>query len=493
MYDNTENVNMAAPSDSVFKDTIQTETKSHTIGELYALIRDLALNPNPIGQRDSTEEAAQSIKNEGIIRAIISGTGIGLLIFRDIVHEKALQALYNNVKMLVIDGGHRLRAIKNFIDGMFYVTIAGKKYFWEDLSDYDRKKILDYVVSVDVKVCTSEEAMRIFKDHGSATKINAYEMLMSDDVSEITEFVRKLYRSYAEYDYNKFHPIFETTFNNRVDEVGTYFEGSPNKRALWSTYVFTVLIKAIAGSNVDAGVKNAMDLVKRQYNSDQSLITPQVANTVNRFFDDLLKYKKVTGKKITIYEFGFFESVWFQLLSTYGLNGFKLNMEEFAKPFAQLRAALTGNTNKSPYYGLTIEDEDGDIANLRELIRKYVKAFSYGEKQSFAAKKILEEYKTNYRNRGIIEMHQRSVSRKTREELLELSGRRCYIDIKTDHCPLQGKELSLDDSVYGHDLAHSKGGKDGMVLCRHCNANMGTMRMNEYINYLNNRDFENEE
>lgn len=463
---------------------------------------------DPLGQRSPVIESSQNEKNQGIIEAIFRGSGIGQITIRDISKIIYLQKVYGSYKFLVIDGGHRCRAIVDFMKNRFYILLNGKKKRYRDLTDEERNYFLNFIVPLDIKICSPQQAIQIFKDLNKSDKVNAYEMLMSDDQSRVTEYVRRKHSSYREYGDNQIHPIFERGTSPAGDPIATHFN-SLNKKAILSTYVFTVLIKALQENprNCDAGVKEAKNLVNKAYKDSSFTISSKVDRIVDRFFDDLRSFSKHSGK-ITIDTFGFFQCVWFHLASEYGVDNFKLEMDDFGKEFTKLRALLTGKgTVNKKYNNIIVKDIEGQDDNLKKLLKEYVKAFSYGDRQEYAAKLILEYFKEEMEAKtledlGIIILDsKRTVNKKERFEILACQDNQCYIDLKTDYCPQQGRELALEDSVLGHDKPHSKGGRteDGKVLCKSCNADMGTLTISEYIKVLKDRhnddedDFDDEE
>ena len=107
---------------------MNTEIKLYSIRQLVDMVSRQELNPNPIGQRPPTTKGWK--KSQRIVESIIDGYGCGMITIRDISEEVTAQDIYGrNCKFLCVDGGHRLRALRDFRQALF--TVKGK-----DFADY---------------------------------------------------------------------------------------------------------------------------------------------------------------------------------------------------------------------------------------------------------------------------------------------------------------------------------------------------------------------
>ena len=460
---------------------IETRHVIMKVNELHAMVHSAnpELHTNPVGQRSATSAAFGNKKNQRIIECIMDGTGIGLMIFRDITNcnEEEVTRLYPTFKALVIDGGHRTRAIKYYIGNKFAVKINGVNKKFRDLSDDERTVFLNASIIVEYKICTSLQAIEIFRSVNSSTKVNAYEMIMSNDQSEVCKFVRMLCKSYPEYKDNKIHPIFKTGHNDDESEVAKCFN-TINERAIWHTYIFIALHKAIANGNVNAGENQSKLLIENEV-AGKSCLTPKVKKTINGCFNGLLNFQTTYKTKINIDVFGAFQSVWFELLCQH--KTFSINMEDYVPAFREARARLVAkNSTNSKYRNKTINNVYGVKVNIKELVRRDVKTFSKGKRQSFAAKIILEEL-GNIEDAGITVLEsQRSYRRRDRQEVLDIQKGRCYM------CE---KPVAIDECELAHDTPYSKGGKvkDGVAMCKKCHSGQGTLTLNEFASLVSAR------
>jgi len=358
---------------------IVSEYKPTTVRELNRMLCESEIHSDPVGQRLPTNSAHDSLKNKRIIECIQNGTGIGLITVRNIENcaEKEVKRIYKNHKALVIDGGHRTRAIKLFIDNKFAVQIDSKKKRFKDFSVDERETFMNSSIALEYKVCTSRQAIEIFRAVNSTTKVNSYEMIMADDQSAICKFVRTLSKTYKEYDHNEIHDIFDIKYD--IDGIPTSRHFSTvNERAIWHTYVFIVLHKAIARANVDAGDKETKMIIDQE-SKGASVLTSDIQNTVTKFFDDLLAFQRIYKERITIDIFGAFQCVWFELLNEH--KKFSIDMEDFNIAFRKARVKLTGTKDRT-YQDKTIKNISGNTVNIKEEVRKSVKAFSVGKIQS---------------------------------------------------------------------------------------------------------------
>ena len=469
------------------KDRVKSRTDTITIKDLYdMLVTTSSLNPDPLYQRSSTIDAYQHPKNEGIILSIFDGFGIDTLIFRDITEyaiTSEIRKLYPGYKYLVIDAGHRCRAVKNFIQNKFYVVLNGEKKFYKDLSEDERNDFLNKSVLVKYFVCSSEQARLLFLAINKMTKTNEIETIMADDINPVCRWIRERTWYYREYQNRTMvHPIFKV-FTSDNAEYETAYWNKPNTGGSFFYHAFITLSKAIGRGNVNAGQKIWESLVSNEVD-----ITEKDEYIWTKFFDDLKEYQEIAahGGGINDEVFGFFSCVWFELLSKYGVDGFKIDMDTFAEELFKKRAQLTGKikkNQKSKYDDMTIENIDGKEEDLKSVIREYVKAFAYGKKMSFAGNFILSEMGDNLSDFGVTVMDNRkNPSKKDRELLLNEQGNRCYID---------GKPLKLEDAHAAHNIPRSEGGSSDisnfrMVRKIH-NQRMGTMTVDEYLIAYKNR------
>lgn len=463
------------------KDRIESSTEIITVQKLYdMLVISNTLNPDPLYQRNSTVDAYQCDKNVGIILSIFQGFGIDTIIVRDIsVYEKTaeLRKLYPYYKYLVVDGGHRCRAVKYFMMNKFAVNINGEEKCYSDLSEEERELFLNASVLMKYVVCTSEQARQLFLAINKMTKTNEIETIMADDVNPVCRWIREHTWNYREYkNKEKVHPIFKVGTSDKF-EYETEYWNKPNTGGSFFYHSFITLAKAIGRGNVNAGQRVWEKLV-----ADEVVITEKDEETWIKFFDDLLEYQDIVNhsSKINDEIFGFFSCVWFELLSRYGLEGFRLDMETFAKDLAKKRAELTSKVSKSnvsKYDSMLMKNIDGVDTDVKTLIREYVKAFSHGDKQSFAGRFILSEMGEEMSDFGVIVLDTRkNPSKKDRELMLQQQGSKCFID---------KMPLKLKDAHAAHIVARADGGVSDisnyrMVRKAH-NIRMGTMNLNEYV------------
>jgi hypothetical protein len=418
------------------------------------------LNPDPIGQRPPTSQGYA--KYEEIVKSLVSGVGIGMITLRDISEDEEMQKIYPGVHYLVIDGGHRIRALVKFYQNKFSLN---KKKFKELNIDLN-----NFQVALDITTCTSQEAIEKFRNLNQTTPVNPMEMLMCDDQSEICRAVRSLTRYYAEYK-NEAHELFETAFDKHGVEKSKFFDMAPNHRRKWDEYVFLALIKSHGNGNVGAGIPTFYDSVDQEYKGS-NIATKTVLKNVERFLDDALGFAyERKPYKLNTDIFAAFQVVWFAL---YEKNkNFKIDdYQKFYEAFLAAYSLLTGNADTT-YNNKTIKYK-GETHLIKEFVRKNITNFSNSEDQREVAKLFFAELSDDPADYGVVFRDaKRSLTTSEREQKLAIQGFKCAID---------GEPLRLEDSVWGHDTAWAQGGElmDGAVIRKTHNRDMGTTTLDEY-------------
>ena len=480
-----------------------------TIRELHEnlTVAKLRINPNPIGQRPPTKFGYQNKKNEGIIESILRGYGIDTIYLRDITFydvEHPIRVLYGNDGFLTIDGGHRCRAVRWFMENKFHIVIDNKHVYFRDLQAATimnnpnlvdvYEMFMESTVAVKYIQCSSTQAHEWFLMINNMTKSNEIESIMSDDESKVTEWIRRKTWYVREYNNKKeIHPIFEVYMSDKSEHTTDYWGKNANEGGSFYYKAFITLCKAIGKGNVNAGETAWKKIIAENYGGRNN-ITAETANIWNKFFSDLKDFKDEMNIKQGLNDemFGCFSCLWFYLLSEYGINGFKLKMDVFGELLFKARSNFLYNGENGKYSTMLVKNLDGETEAVSTIMKRYVKGFAYGEMQNWAAKRFIKEIEALADDDvGIVYMAtERSPPIKKKQVLLHSQKGQCFIAMNSPYCKSvkKKKKLTLDDFHYAHDVPHSKGGKDGAMVCIECHKEQGQLTFAEYMSVLEMRE-----
>ena len=415
------------------------------------------LNPDPIGQRPAV--TASNKKSIKIVRGMLNGYGCGMLTVRDIRNDPEAQKIYK-CDYLVVDGGHRCRAIKAYFEGKFHID---GKFF----NDYEENIFEQIEIPVDLRVCTSKEASVLFKAINTTTPTNFMEMIMSDEESEACKYFRTLTTYVKEYK-NEPHPLFARNFGTDGSVYPKNFDNAlMNPRRRWDEYVAMATIRSMGKGLVDSGQSEIEVLAE-----DNEVITKVAQSQVKDFLDLALEFKEHRKKTFNDTTFSAFFIYYFGLVQKYKkftiLNEDKV---EFFNNFRQVYTRLTGNQDR--ILEDTMTEYEGRQHYVKEFVRKNVKNFANGALQQKVFE-LMEQFRDG--PDGVTPLDtKRSLNSNEREEALAAQGFKCAID---------GLPLELDEAVFGHDTPWCKGGEShalqGAMIREEHNRDMGTTTLDEY-------------
>ena len=405
-------------------------THLKTRREITNLIRTEKLHPNPIGQRPAVPSMTKPIE---IINAMLDGFFTGAILIRDIRPSddvdpkfwKAARKKYPGRDFLVIDGGHRSRALRDFEENKI-VSQYGK------INQIDDKEANDFFKTEETVIifrCTSKQATQIFRTINTVTYVNEMEKIMANEDSETSEYIRKNTASYAEYR-NQPHELFSVKIKQGTNDliIPSYFsQQNINPRREWDELVAVVLVKCLAGmKNVDAGYSIIENLV-----DEDEPLSQTVQKKVKTTLDDALKVLKFAKKsKYSKVSFGVFQLVYFEIM---GQGGRIIDFNKFS------RLLWTANATIDRKY-----DKEGSS------IMSNKKAFAKGEVQSALAKEYIEEMGDL---EGVVNFSPRTA---TYDQQYKKLAERGFVDA-------DGNVLEMKNAEFLHLTPHSEGGTEGIV------------------------------
>ena len=405
----------------------QLDYKKVNAMELYLMLDSGDLNPDPIGQRPPTSSGPK--KSIGIIKSLIEEFGVGMITIRDISNDPIAQAIYG-CKYLVIDGGHRCRAIMQYFKGK--ITINGERYLDSDID------LKDYDIILDIRECTAAESCILFRNINTTTPTNFMEMIMSDEESLNCKFIRSQTSYVKEYG-NEVHSLFKHHIDGQGNQKIDHWDNNHvNPRRKWDEYVAIACIRAAAKGNVDAGQPAIEEL------STAPEVSSRVKKEVDKFLNACAELRKFRQNAMNADVMGAFTLFYFGIMGEFK-SGFRINSKRFYQDFMKAHFLLTGKKDK------TLEDEiiqtsDGD-AFVKEYVRKNIKNFANGAEQDY----IYSLYMSQISDLDVIKIDEkRTETKNVKEEMLALQD---YKDALT------GKELTLGSSALSHSLGHSLGGQ----------------------------------
>lgn len=398
---------------------MQYSVTKMTRRQIIKLIRHGKLNPNPIGQRPPVPSRT---KSTAIINAMIEGYFTGAMVFRDIREDEEAKKIYPNYDYLVIDAGHRCRALVSF-DNNKIVSKYGT------ISEIDAEVFLDTEETVISYKCTAVEATQIFRTINTVTEVNEMEMIMANEDSQVATFIRKQTQSYQEYK-NTHHSIFDWKIKRNTEDLRVpvnFSDTGLNPRRAWDEYVAVLLVKCLNGQkNVNAGYPVISELVE-----NDEVLSKTVMVNVRTALDAAKKTLKFArNNRYSKVTFGAFQLVYFELM---GQGARIINFDEFS------RLLWAANARIDRKY----RDLDIPISSVK-------KAFGDGAKQSELAKEYIQ---TMGDLTGVVNFSARSASMKEKHEELALKG----------FMSADGEVLEYSDAEWSHTVPHAEGGTEATM------------------------------
>lgn len=490
-------------------DEIRNSRKAVTVRTLVDQLRYPKVHPNPIIQRMSAVAAIDNKKSAAIIECIFANISVGEITMRDIseIHdprnEARIRKLYPGYTGLCIDGGHRLRAIRDFVNDLVGICLPGSPkvaVYWSDLTLDQQTKFLDTEMAVNYVLCSSKNAGVIFKALNQGTAVKRYEHIMADENSYYCEVVRKITRTYKEYGKEPTaHALFTISYDPKVGESAKYFD-SPNERGNWWWFAFATLMKVMGNGNVHCGPSDAEELIESE--TVNTKLSSAHDNLYTKFFDDTVDFqescfKHISDKTRLCQKYFFvFQSIWFELLSNHKVFVFDWSSEGFAYNLKTAVAQLEGSDRLETLPWGT--KKNPKRAMRSEIIKKFPMRCDKPDHQIFVANLVLKAMgiadisdKEALKNVGVtVRDKVRGPKTSKREQaLLQQKG---VCAIAADVCPRKGKKMKLSECEFGHDLAYADGGttSDGAAICIFCNGNMGKRSFAQYEADMRNRKCE---
>jgi len=436
-------------------------------------LRDMNVDTLPVGQRLPIRSGSKSSpsKSESIVQSIFDGINIGMITIMSL-NRKTKRALLSNKNKFdfeSIDGGHRKRAVKEYLDGEFIIN--GK--FFRELEEKEKKDFLNKELMFCIyDNLPNEEKGRIFRTMNETTDVNFIEMVNSYGDIPIANLIREITRLVPQIE-NSFHELFAFMLDKNGEAKFKYLNFN-NERLRIDHMVARICYRYFTSGGITLGSSSDKD-IEKMYLDDS--ITQDVADNLKikleEHFDFLRimsDYRKTAfGAPLGIHDFKVLSYLYFYILDTYGNVGIK-DHQKFFDNFAEANSKLK---NKDGIYEKTLHEESGYVVPV--MYAKYIGAPHDSHKVKMAMSYLINEL-------GDIEQFLDIRDTKRNFTILEkeakLAGQKFL-------CAVDGKRLLLKDAHACHIIPHSKGGKtvySNLVMCRAAyNIEMGVMDYNEYI------------
>lgn len=470
--------------------TLTWQTKELPIGTFYTMITPLSeeyIDCDPVGQRPDIESLS---KKQGIIDTVIRGYDFGELKLRTLV---AAIHLATHFKYRSIDGGHRKRSIRDFINNKFKTgrgTVAyvngqeipvGNKYF-KELPPEVKAQFSSYKIRFTIygESMTDEQAGEIFRRTNISTDVNHQEMLNSYEDNLVAKFVREIARPVVGLG-NKYHDLFEYRTNTEERKQSWFQAASTRLRDdEFVTRFLTMLTKSEKDANwltsSNKEMENAFINLNRIWSVDPKR-AKQDQKMVIDALDFMLSYvrakKSVGGASISTQEFTMVARFYVYLVRTFGRSGFKVS--DFEKLYISIRGAMDRFVGRDTDNLRT--DTHDDTKGLRmvcECFRQYLTVHDDMVRSEKSIQWLLEEM--NIKACGIKFTDTARVF--TPEQIDAGLRKQGGVDW------IYGKPLKPKDAAGGHIVPHSEGGTTTMdnlcVITKEDNQRMGSMDAHLY-------------
>ena len=413
---------------------------------------------NPVGHRPPVYINFNNEKNVEIIEAIQLGIDItGITLVK--IDDKKYQ--YES-----LDGGHRKRAIKAYIDGLFKVN--GK--FYSELSDAEMEKFLNYKLKFTIYEKGLSTFMKgyIFRNINKTTDVNNQENLNSYGDLAIANVIRQMVRQMSvNGKVTQTHDFFEVTSSGNYKWIAT-----DNLRLKLEEFVARFCYRFYMGGDIGSREFNE---VQTMYLDDKVKVN-KIKKSADALFDYLLTMaesrKGVAGNKGLAWgEMNTLANLYLFLFAQYG----DWSMDDpigFYRDFSKVYHDFYHDP-KGSHENVVKFSFEGSGVTEKECFRNYAVNQNSYQKQEQLMKWITGGF-------DVLQF------------ITVKDSTRCFpnwmktITLQEQNyvCAVDGFPLDWDDAEAAHIRAHVKGGKTILSNCAMVrkihNSDMGTMDVNEY-------------
>lgn len=426
------------------------------------------INCIPEGQRLETEPnmigISQPSKAQGIIQSLFMGMDLGTIVL--------CQSQDGTWSFDSVDGGHRKRAIKAFVNNEFPMFSDGR--YFRDLSDEERARFLSSELTVIVyEGLTPEDIAFIFQSLNKTTDVNHMEMLNSYNVIPVAKVIRETARVVYGVN-NDCHPLFGNYEKNGT--VKYDYLNFDNARLKIDKKVARIFYRYYDGAGLGPCAEEHLEEMYNAYPDLETMV--KLRKKVNKCLSFIQDMAKVVNKNLkrglTEKEFRIFERLYMFMETEFG--DFKINDKtEFGKavisaylPFFKMPydSQIPELLKKSPFDSTkTIGKQFNDALNVYDTL----------EHVEFPIIELIKRPELKIEQLITIKDKNRLFSRTDREAKLAEQGFVCAID---------GKPLSFEEAEAAHIIAHSIGGRTvyknlAMVRAKY-NKMMGSMSVDDF-------------
>jgi hypothetical protein len=464
-------------------------TSNQTIASFYSKLDHLSkerIDCDPVGQRPDIESMS---KRQGIIDTILRGYDFGELKLRTLP-EAVRKAL--GYKFRSIDGGHRKRAIRDFIENKFKtgsytvavldngqeISVGGKyyKHLPEEVQDAFAEYEMRFVIFNEDM--TDAEAGETFRRTNITTDVNWQEMLNSYEDNLVAKFIREISRPIKGLN-NEYHPLFEYKSLNPEDRKQIWWSSASTRLRddEFVTRFLTMLTKDSKSLNwlTCSNKENEQTFIElgdpiTGVWSKDSKKEKQNKKLIIDALDFMLKYvkaKKDNSKGLlSTQEFTMVSRLYVYLNKKYE-SSFKVNdWNEFYVAVREAMDKFVGRVDTDLRTD-THKDNKG-IRTVTECFRQYLTVHDDQIRSLQSIRWLLEEL--DIEDLITVLDPVRVFPKEMIEQVLRKQEYTCWVT---------GKSLDIKDAVGGHRLAYSEGGKTESENCVVChseeNSRMGYM------------------
>ena len=423
------------------------------------------IDTQPIGQRLDRDPVlignSKPSKAQGIINSMMMGIDIGQIT----IHETP----DGDYDYESIDGGHRKRYIKAFIEGKFPDFKSGKLF--REMSPEERTNFTDIELAFTIyKPLQGWQVGQIFRALNETTPVNHQEMLNSYGDTPIANAIRETVRVVPGVG-NDIHQLFDYTQSQGSTKKNYAHVQFDNKGLRIDEMIARLFYIESAGIGLGPSTDKHLESLYESNPADVNKIKERVYDNL----DFVLKMSNIRKRRynrtLTQKEFVFFYRLWLYLKETY--TTFKIaDYENFFDTIH--KDYLIFNP---PYENQPVRIQGPSPFDSTKTIGKQfndcLSEFDKDDHVYFPIRQILETVDVS--TLITVKDKKRAFTTVEKEKKIAEQNYRCAID---------GLPLLMQDAEAGHIEAHAHGGLttyDNLAMIRGChNKDMGTMSVEEY-------------